>query len=184
MAAAATKFHKALLVRKSVRLGQGGIVQSVRAASTNTPKPWNYLWKPGPYPKTEEEKVAAAKKYGMLREDYEPYPDDGYGNGDYPKMPPSSGASRSGHIWWDDPDLKRNFGEPVHYNIQMTRDVGHDDTTRLRYPHGKAFLIFLAITFAFGAPQILSYEVPFYHPVSEIQRPLMTGKTYYEFPED
>ena len=27
-----------------------------------TPKPWNYLWKPGPYPRTEEERIAAAKK--------------------------------------------------------------------------------------------------------------------------
>ena len=29
-----------------------------------TPKPWNYLWQPGPYPKTEEERVKAAKKVG------------------------------------------------------------------------------------------------------------------------
>ncbi len=29
-----------------------------------TPKPWNYLWKPGPYPKTEEERIKAAKKVG------------------------------------------------------------------------------------------------------------------------
>jgi hypothetical protein len=27
-----------------------------------SPKPWNYLWKPGPYPRTEEERIKAAKK--------------------------------------------------------------------------------------------------------------------------
>ena len=27
------------------------------------PKPWNYLWKPGPYPVTQEARDAAAKKY-------------------------------------------------------------------------------------------------------------------------
>lgn len=27
------------------------------------PDPWNYLWAPGPYPKTPEERAAAAKKY-------------------------------------------------------------------------------------------------------------------------
>lgn len=34
---------------------------------------------PGPYPKTPEERAAAAKKYNMRVEDYEPYPDDGMG---------------------------------------------------------------------------------------------------------
>ena len=27
------------------------------------PKPWNYLWKPGPYPVTQEAREAAARKY-------------------------------------------------------------------------------------------------------------------------
>ncbi|MGH0125298.1 UNVERIFIED_CONTAM: hypothetical protein FKN15_022179 [Acipenser sinensis] len=34
---------------------------------------------PGPYPKTPEERAAAAKKYNMRVEDYEPYPDEGRG---------------------------------------------------------------------------------------------------------
>lgn len=34
---------------------------------------------PGPYPRTPEERAAAAKKYNMRVEDYEPYPDDGFG---------------------------------------------------------------------------------------------------------
>lgn len=34
---------------------------------------------PGPYPKTPEEKAAAAKKYNLRVEDYEPYPDNGEG---------------------------------------------------------------------------------------------------------
>lgn len=34
---------------------------------------------PGPYPRTPEERAAAAKKYNMRVEDYEPYPDDGMG---------------------------------------------------------------------------------------------------------
>lgn len=34
---------------------------------------------PGPYPKTPEERAAAAKKYNMRVEDYEPYPDNGEG---------------------------------------------------------------------------------------------------------
>lgn len=51
---------------------------------------WNYEWTPGPYPRTKEERLAAAKKYNLQPEDYEPYPEDGYlgmGLGDYPNLP-------------------------------------------------------------------------------------------------
>lgn len=34
---------------------------------------------PGPYPRTPEERAAAAKKYNLRVEDYEPYPDNGEG---------------------------------------------------------------------------------------------------------
>lgn len=70
-------------------------------------------YKPGPYPKTEEERKAAAKKYGMLPEDYEPYPDNGLGFGDYPKMPEVSTDMKSPFEEYDDPYLKRNYAEPV-----------------------------------------------------------------------
>ena len=74
---------------------------------------WNKDWKPGPYPKTQAERAAAAKKYGLLLQDYEPYPDDGMGYGDYPKLPLVSNDQRDPFVNWDYPDLKRNFGEPV-----------------------------------------------------------------------
>ena len=78
---------------------------------------WNKDWKPGPYPKTDAERIAAAKKYGLLPQDYEPYPDDGTGLGDYPKLPMISVDQRDPHYNWDEPDLKRNFGEIVSYNF-------------------------------------------------------------------
>jgi len=74
---------------------------------------WNRDWKPGPYPKTPEERAAAAKKYGLRVEDYEPYPDDGTGYGDYPKLPDVSVEGRSPYAVYDEPVYKRNFNEPV-----------------------------------------------------------------------
>lgn len=74
---------------------------------------WNKDWKPGPYPKTDAERIAAAKKYGMLPQDYEPYPDDGTGYGDYPKLPLVSNDQKDPFAAWDEPDLKRNYGEVV-----------------------------------------------------------------------
>jgi NADH dehydrogenase (ubiquinone) 1 beta subcomplex subunit 8 len=70
-------------------------------------------FKPGPYPKTEAERRAAAEKYNMRPEDYEPMPDDGLGFGDYPKLAKVSADMKSDWEEWDDTYNKRNYGEPV-----------------------------------------------------------------------
>ena len=80
---------------------------------------WNKNWKPGPYPRTPEERAAAAKKYGLTEADYEPYPDDGMGYGDYPKLPRVSAEARDPYEDWDMPEMKRNFGEPVQLCIYV-----------------------------------------------------------------
>ncbi|XP_020373786.1 NADH dehydrogenase [ubiquinone] 1 beta subcomplex subunit 8, mitochondrial isoform X2 [Rhincodon typus] len=74
---------------------------------------------PGPYPSTPEERAQAAKKYNMRVEDYEPYPDDGMGFGDYPKLPDRSQQERDPWYTWDEPDLRRNWGEPMHWDFDM-----------------------------------------------------------------
>lgn len=67
---------------------------------------------PGPYPKTEAERIAAARKYNMIPEDYEPYPEE-EGFGDYPMFKPVHMENRSDFEVYDFPVLKRNYGEPV-----------------------------------------------------------------------
>merc|ERR1711994_1026020 len=52
-----------------------------------SPAPWNYLWKPGPHPETDDERRAAAKKYGMIYEDYKPSNEPDSMMGDYPQLP-------------------------------------------------------------------------------------------------
>uniref|UniRef100_A0A3B4WY56 NADH:ubiquinone oxidoreductase subunit B8 n=1 Tax=Seriola lalandi dorsalis TaxID=1841481 RepID=A0A3B4WY56_SERLL len=74
---------------------------------------------PGPYPNTPEERAAAAKKYNIRIEDYEPYPDKGEGFGDYPKLPDRSQHERDPWYQWDHPDLRRNWGEPMHWDFDM-----------------------------------------------------------------
>ncbi|XP_038072555.1 NADH dehydrogenase [ubiquinone] 1 beta subcomplex subunit 8, mitochondrial-like [Patiria miniata] len=69
---------------------------------------------PGLYPKTPQERKTAAKKYGMRVEDYEPYPDDGLGWGDYPKGQDVHDDDKDPHADWDFPEERRNFGELVH----------------------------------------------------------------------
>ena len=79
---------------------------------------WNYQYMPGPYPKTVEEREAAAKKYGMTIEEYQPYPES-MGYGDYPKLPDIGEDSRDPHYPYDNPELKRNFNEPVSLKITL-----------------------------------------------------------------
>lgn len=74
---------------------------------------WNKDYKPAPFPKTEEERLAAAKKYNVLPEEYKPYADDGLGYGDYPKLPNVSVETRDPNYPYDFPEHKRNFHEPV-----------------------------------------------------------------------
>ena len=85
---------------------------SARSAS-GSPPPWNYLWKPGPYPIDDEERAAAAKKYGMLLEDYKPNEEEDAMMGDYPCLPIEPQAEKSALYEWDCPEYRRNYGEPL-----------------------------------------------------------------------
>ena len=44
-----------LLLRKYQKNAFASLVKRSMAGASS-PKPWNYLWKPGPYPETEEGK--------------------------------------------------------------------------------------------------------------------------------
>lgn len=74
---------------------------------------WYKDYKPTAFPKTAEERKAAAAKYGLSPEEYDTYPDNGLGLGDYPKLPLISDDVKDPFYPWDNPELKRNFNEPV-----------------------------------------------------------------------
>lgn len=74
---------------------------------------WNKDFKPGPYPTTPEERAKAAAKYNLLPEEYDCYPDDGSGKGDYPNIPMISLDAKDPFYPYDYPELKRNYKEVV-----------------------------------------------------------------------
>lgn len=74
----------------------------------------NYQYQPGPYPKTDAERAAAAKKYGIHIDEYMPYPEE-MGYGDYPKLPDIGADSKDVSYPYDCPEMKRNFNEPVRW---------------------------------------------------------------------
>ncbi|KAK9872634.1 hypothetical protein WA026_018767 [Henosepilachna vigintioctopunctata] len=87
---------------------------------------WNKDYKPGPFPKTEAERLAAAKKYDMHPSEYAPYNDDGTGFGDYPKFKAQSAESKDPNYPWDFPEFKRNFNEPLHVQFDLFREDRYD----------------------------------------------------------
>merc|ERR1712198_234395 len=152
----ATLKSRILLLRKIQNNSLSSIAQRSMGGS---PPPWTYLWKPGPYPETDAERIAAAKKYGLIPEDYEPYPNDGRFN------------DSIGH---------QNFGEPLHYNFYKQQETRYDDTTKHRYSEWQSFGMFLLAIAVFGGPYLILKDYPLHKPCTIDQLPYR-GKTYYTF---
>lgn len=106
---------------------------------------WNKDWRPGPYPETEKERLAAAKKYGMRPEDYQPYPDDGTGFGDYPCLPRVGDASKCDYEVYDIPEMKRNYGEVVHYDADVLKEAYENPTQQYRVSWAYMYTFFFGI---------------------------------------
>jgi len=118
-------------------LGRTLVLGGVRHASVTK---WHQDWMPGPYPVTHEQRAAAAKKYGLLVEDYEPIPEDHHKFcGDYPALPDVSYYGRCPYSPYDKMDFKHNFGEPYHFDhdaIQEDRWAPESVQQKGYYPEG------------------------------------------------
>ncbi|XP_058810463.1 NADH dehydrogenase [ubiquinone] 1 beta subcomplex subunit 8, mitochondrial [Phymastichus coffea] len=141
---------------------------------------WNKDWLPGPYPKTEEECINAAKKYNLHPEEYKPYPDDGFGYGDYPNLPYKGVALRDPYYPYDQPEYKRNFNESVHIDIDLLSEDRCDVGASQRYSRKFVILSFCIIFGGLFGSCYLSNSVPIFQPVMEKQYP-WNGKKYYTF---
>ncbi|XP_034233937.1 NADH dehydrogenase [ubiquinone] 1 beta subcomplex subunit 8, mitochondrial [Thrips palmi] len=135
---------------------------------------------PGPYPKTEKERLAAAKKYGLLPHEYKPVADDGWGKGDYPHLPDIGADSKDPNYPWDYPEFRINYGEPLHHNFEIygedrldpAKDWGISKTDMVKY-----FVVTMALAAAIA---LLADPYPIHRPVCEKQYPL-PGKVHYSF---
>lgn len=125
---------------------------------------WNPDWRADPkVPETEEERIRAAKKYNLLPEDYKPYPEDSLdARGDYPNLPIISGSQRDPYEPFDYPELRRNYGEPLHIDFDMYT-AERVDQKRLRKSMLYSWSMFLGVmTVGFLA----LYSVQIFQPIS------------------
>ncbi|XP_065205860.1 NADH dehydrogenase [ubiquinone] 1 beta subcomplex subunit 8, mitochondrial [Planococcus citri] len=82
-------------------------------------------WMPGPYPKNEKERLAAAKKYNLLPEEYEPLdPKWDVGMGDYPVLPNRSFDCKDPYGDYEYMSDARHFGQPVHHGWEVLTGQG------------------------------------------------------------
>ncbi|XP_018331411.1 NADH dehydrogenase [ubiquinone] 1 beta subcomplex subunit 8, mitochondrial-like [Agrilus planipennis] len=86
---------------------------------------------PKPPVKTEEI-LAAAEKYNLLPSEYKTFPDDGFGYGDYPNLPLMSSDAKDKNYPYDNPELRRNFNEPLHVLADILIEERCNRNIRLR----------------------------------------------------
>lgn len=144
---------------------------------------WNKDWMPGlEPPKTVEEHNKAAEKYNLHPKEYKPMPDDYFGGvGDYPDLPFEGVALRDPYYPYDLPEYKRNFGEALHFDIDMLGEDRYDAGVKERYSNLTMVLSFFGIFGALIGSTILGMiYLPMFQPVMEKQMPWQ-GKTYYTF---
>jgi len=82
-------------------------------------------FQPGPYPKTKEEREAAAKKYNLLPEEYEAYDPEIYdqGFGDYPKLPNITYNMKDPYYAWQYMPNYADYNHPIHI---FSRNMGFE----------------------------------------------------------
>jgi len=144
---------------------------------------WNEHWKPGPYPTTDAEKAAAAKKYGLLPEDYKPQPDDGFGEGDYPDLPDTPIDTRDPYGDYDMPKYRRNYGEPL-YSDQDCQDEARYNPQAV-WPYSYAFMsgCFFTVVLGFAGLNYMWRNKTNVKCVFKQQYPFHEndGKSHYSF---
>ncbi|XP_037300528.1 NADH dehydrogenase [ubiquinone] 1 beta subcomplex subunit 8, mitochondrial [Manduca sexta] len=158
------------LVKKIVLSNPQSAKKTVAVFSNAIRNHWNYQYKPGPYPKTAEERAAAAKKYGLSIEEYKPYPEE-MGYGDYPKLPDIGDDSKDPTYPYDLPEFKRNFNEPLNVRAEIFGGDRYDPAMRPRFSLAHQWTWFLG---TIGGVMLLFFymeDYKFGRPVTAKQYP-------------
>jgi len=127
---------------------------------------WNRDWKPNPVaPETPEQRAAAAHKYGLIPADYKPMPDDGERIGDYPDIPLVAAEARDPYYNWDMPELRRDYSEPLHQNMDMHGEDRYNANRTLRYSLKQMLAAFMSVMVGYTLLFIYFDDKKMFRPV-------------------
>lgn len=140
----------------------------------------------GDYPRTEEDRIRAARKYNLIPEDYEPYDEDD-GFGDYPKLPAVGDYNRDWYDDFDDPSDNRFYGETLHlhYDLYMWERVDPLDKIKPGYvPLWKKAIIFAGICLFVPVYKytLETNRIHFNHPWKVREFGYAKNRTMYKWP--
>lgn len=108
----------------------------------------------------------------MRVEDYEPYPDDGFGWGDYPKFPAVHEDYKDPHGDWDFPDQRRNYGETPHIDFDfLSRSKPSAYNEKDNIPLKKQAQILGGVLLTLAGLFYLGHRYPYFQPVGPKQYP-------------
>ncbi|XP_058454182.1 NADH dehydrogenase [ubiquinone] 1 beta subcomplex subunit 8, mitochondrial [Malaya genurostris] len=141
------------------------------ALSTRQAHGWNKDFKPGKIPETEKEREAAARKYGLHPSEYQTYPDDGAGFGDYPKLPDTPVETRDPYYPYDFPELKRNLHDPIHVHASIYGEDRYGTAEPLRFPIANQWYTFIGVMTACFVVYFWLENYKMFRPVLEKQYP-------------
>ncbi|XP_076807382.1 NADH dehydrogenase [ubiquinone] 1 beta subcomplex subunit 8, mitochondrial-like [Clavelina lepadiformis] len=93
---------------------------------------------------TPEKRAELAAKYNLRPEDYVPMNDKWMTLGDYPKLPEENCLEKDPYYDWDDPALRRNWGEPIMFDMDQYNALTGVDTRPQIFTRGQMWKILLS----------------------------------------
>ncbi|XP_043673801.1 NADH dehydrogenase [ubiquinone] 1 beta subcomplex subunit 8, mitochondrial isoform X1 [Vespula pensylvanica] len=172
---------KKCMTLRTILLSRNNVKLHIKVNYSHDIKPYLYKWRAKKeVPKTSEEIEAAAKKYNLHPREYKTYDEDGFGFGDYPKLPYIGNEAKDPYYPWDFPALKRNFNEAIHIEADQIGEDRYAAGVRTPISGVGTVAMFLSVVTVFGSLYWIFRYYPWFQPVMQKQYP-KPGVTHYTF---
>ncbi|KAL2715359.1 hypothetical protein V1478_015057 [Vespula squamosa] len=172
---------KKCMMLRTILLSRNNVKLHIKVNYSQDIKPFLYKWRADEkVPTTPEEIEAIAKKYNLYPQEYKAYDPDGFGFGDYPKLPYIGTEAKDPNYPWDVPALKMNFNEAIHIEADQIGEDRYAAGVRTPISGLGTVLMFIGtMTFLGSFVWIFKYY-PWFQPVMQKQYP-KPGVTHYTF---
>ncbi|XP_035743401.1 NADH dehydrogenase [ubiquinone] 1 beta subcomplex subunit 8, mitochondrial-like [Vespa mandarinia] len=170
-----------MTLTRTILLSRNNANLHVKVNYSQEIKPYLYKWRAKKdVPTTEEEIKEAAEKYNLHPREYKAYEPDGFGFGDYPKLPYIGADARDPYYPWDFPEFRRNFNEPVHIEEDQIGEDRYAAGVRTPLSGLEVVLMFVGTMTTLGIVYWIFEYYPWFQCVMQKQYP-KAGVTHYTF---
>ncbi|XP_015191349.1 PREDICTED: NADH dehydrogenase [ubiquinone] 1 beta subcomplex subunit 8, mitochondrial [Polistes dominula] len=172
---------KNCMTLRGLLLPRNKIKLFIKANYSEETRPHFSLWRAEKeVPTSKEEIEKAAKKYNLHPREYEAYEPNGFGYGDYPKLPFVGPEAKDPYYPYDFPEFRRNLHEAVHIEADIIGEDRYSAGVRKHVTFVQAIFMFFGTTGALGVLFYFLQSYPWFQPVMEKQYP-QSGVKHYTF---